>query len=35
MADLAHDWKAWSRREQLVVGFVGLLGLAVVVVKLW
>jgi hypothetical protein len=27
MADLAHDWKVWSRRVQLVVGFVGLLGL--------
>jgi hypothetical protein len=35
MADLAHDWKAWSRREQLAVGFVVLLGLAFAVVKLW
>jgi hypothetical protein len=35
MADLAHDWKAWSRREQLSVGFVVLLGLALAIVKLW
>jgi hypothetical protein len=35
MADLAHDWKAWSRREQLVVGFVVVLGLALTVAKLW